>query len=55
MSKKTIKKVYLEKAKQGGIMTEEATRYLSKRTIRKLKADGLWKDGESHNGRKSKR
>lgn len=47
MSNKCIKKVYVEKAKQGGIMTSDAEKYLSRRTIRRLKAAGLWRDDHS--------
>ena len=47
MSNKCIKRVYIEKAKQGGIMTSDSHKYLSRRTIRKLKAAGLWRDDYS--------
>ena len=43
MSRANIKKVFIEKAKQGGIMAPDEAVFLSKRTIRRLKADNLWR------------
>ena len=49
MSKANIKKVFIEKAKQGGIMAPDEAVFLSKRTIRRLKADNLWRSSVDNN------
>eukprot|EP00944_MAST-04C_sp_MAST-4C-sp1_P003628 g3628.t1 len=51
MSKANVKKVFIEKAKQGGIMTPDEAVFLSKRTIRRLKADNLWRSSLDNNQR----